>query len=157
MCFVLCRDESIDTLELDALDITIPSSQHVNKIRSEMEVAAHNKLYFKQCSVIHCNAAPVPCRPLSRKHRPPALAGITCRGGSSRLDLVNDKMLDHWIPYIWAWSVTVNDYKWYMRLSAVRAMCLIEIHNLSAQTACQQCLQYNSYTAYTAYTAYRAA
>ena len=100
MCFVLRRDESIDTLELDALDITIPSSQHVNKIRSEMEVAAHNKLYFKQCSVIHCNAAPVPCRPLSRKHRPPALAGITCRGVSSRLDLVNDKMLDHWIPYI---------------------------------------------------------
>ena len=64
MCFVLCRDESIDTLELDALDITIPSSQHVNKIRSEMEVAAHNKLYFKQCSVIHCTMVPLSTRML---------------------------------------------------------------------------------------------
>ena len=95
LCFVLCRNGSIDTLEIDVLDISIASSQHVNKIRSEMEVAPHNKLYFKQCShsVIHCLVLTLlqcQCRPLSQKHRPPSLPHITCRGVSSRLN-DNDK------------------------------------------------------------------
>ena len=95
LCFVLCRNGSIDTLEIDVLDISIASSQHVNKIRSEMEVAPHNKLYFKQCShsVIHClvfTLLQYQCRPLSQKHRPPSLPHITCRGVSSRLN-DNDK------------------------------------------------------------------
>ena len=144
--------------------ISIASSQHVNKIRSEMEVAPHNKLYFKQCShsVIHCLVLTLlqcQCRPLSQKHRPPSLPHITCRGVSSRLNIVNDKMLDHWIPYVWA---TVNDCKYYIRLPAVRTSCLTEIYHLSAQkllvTSCLHYIllllhtAYNAYNSYTVYT-----